>query len=1052
MDIAGLIHLLNRVGLDVTPLEVAEAVWLAQYASPPAGQHGASAEGPAAPAAETAAATARPSAARDGTGGGGDEDQGRRLPLHLPPGPGTREGQIASTALPVRVPAAAALPDGLALMRALRPLKRRAPDPRQRLLDEGASASETARAGTVIPVLRDGDSRWLSLTLVVDTGPAMAVWDKLQAELTVLFQRLGAFRDLQKWYLRTDRGTVLGVTRNARHAPADLHDTAELVDPAGRRLILLLSDGACAAWYSGAMARVLEQWGAHGPVAILQPLPQQLWARTGLSPVRVRLTCARAAAPNAALSFSPYQRAARWRRLADNGAVQVPVPVLEIGQGWLRAWARFIAGAPNAELDCSVAFGSAQSAPSPSRLPDQSAEERVRSFAEQASPEAMRLAACLAATQLSLPVMRHVQAAMVPGAGPPHLAEVLLGGLISTRDAARNPDAAEDWRYEFAPGVRDVLLCGLGRTQARQVLYEVSRQLTTRFGRSVDEFAAVAVASPSGATAPGPASGRPFAEIAAHVLERLSGQFSTRPDGADRSAGPVAEEPAGTADALIRRYQRTGRVADIDEAVAFLRRAWPLGRPPGSPAPPPAPERARLLSELALALQERFAALGERQDLDDAAAALHEALPQTEPGPLRARLHAELAAVLGVRYAQTSEPADIDEAIEAAHAATALAGKGTAESARYAGTLGSLLLARAGPGGMSGDLDNAVKWLRSATAGPGLGDTANAKLLADLSTALRYRAASPHGAAEDLDEAVAVMRRAITLSPQRDRDLQRGTRESRDLAARHAGLGAALFDRSGTGGADADLRDAAGNYRKAAGLAPAAGEETASYLAGLGVTLRELARLTESGPDLAEAVRSLREAISETPPGDAARPRRQADLAQALITRFEFYGGRGELVEACQLLDEAVADAPPGSQERARYLMALGGAREQSYSVTAAIRDLASAADAYRGAMLAAAGHPKRGVALGRVLMTLGRTEEAVQVLRDAAAGLTSELGADHPDALTASLALARALAAADRPREALATLDSLLPVQRRVLDPDHPDIRTARELRQELS
>jgi len=182
-----------------------------------------------------------------------------------------------------------------------------------------------------------------------------------------------------------------------------------------------------------------------------------------------------------------------------------------------------------------------------------------------------------------------------------------------------------------------------------------------------------------------------------------------------------------------------------------------------------------------------------------------------------------------------------------------------------------------------------------------------------------------------------------------------------------------------------------------------------------------------------------------------ALPRRQADLAATLLTRFEFDGNRGDLVEACQLLEAAVASAPSASQERAEYLMALGETLERRYAVTGSFRDLVSAADAYRTAMMTATGHPERGLALGRVLMALGRPDEAVQVLRDSVAGLIAELGADHPDAMKAALTLARALAAVDRRSEAVATLDALLLVQGRVLGTDHADTQAARELREAL-
>src|SRR5205814_13786 len=59
---------------------------------------------------------------------------------------------------------------------------------------------------------------------------------------------------------------------------------AELVDPAGRRAFLVVTDAAADRWYDDSAAGALAQWGRSGPVAILQPLPERLWSRTGLRP------------------------------------------------------------------------------------------------------------------------------------------------------------------------------------------------------------------------------------------------------------------------------------------------------------------------------------------------------------------------------------------------------------------------------------------------------------------------------------------------------------------------------------------------------------------------------------------------------------------------------------------------------------------------------------------------------------------------------------------------------------------------------------------------
>ena len=442
----------------------------------------------------------------------------------------------------MRVPASAALPGSLAVMRALRPLKRTAPDPRLRVIDEEATATASAQSGSVLPVLREAAERWCSVAVVIDTGPAMAVWAKLEAEFLMVLRRLGAFRELQKWYLRTDGGSVLGLSRtNQLASPSGpnqardpgygergrrftLRRPAELLDPTRPQLVLLLTDGSGRAWYSGEMARVLRLWGMAGPVAIVQPLPQQLWTRTGLAPVRGQLVAPFGAASNARLSFRPGHRPSRWREPTTTGsaaATGIPVPILGLGPEWLHSWAKFVASPTGATLDCAVTLADSGPRSAPALPPASSGgDERVRRFAEQASPEALQLAIYLSGTELNLPVMRLVQSAMLPESGPGHLAEVLLGGLLSTTDSVQSPDHPEEWRYEFADGVRQALRAGLSRSEAHRVLQKVSGIVAARFGHGADQSFTAALAAPPGmAAASLAASSRPFAEVAALLVE-----------------------------------------------------------------------------------------------------------------------------------------------------------------------------------------------------------------------------------------------------------------------------------------------------------------------------------------------------------------------------------------------------------------------------------------------------------------------------------------------------------------------------------------------------
>ncbi|WP_276324304.1 SAV_2336 N-terminal domain-related protein, partial [Streptomyces albidoflavus] len=232
-----------------------------------------------------------------------------RVPLHTRP-PALADDGPAAGALPVGVPAAAVLASPLILQRALRPLQayRTGAAPRRQVLDEGATAELTARAGgLVLPVFRPVNRREALLQLVLDASGSMRVWQRLFDELREVFGGLGAFRDLHVRYLHaTDDGRA-AVSRSPRRDGAPLHSTDRLVDATGRRVTLLVSDCAGPLWHSGAAPRrqVLDE----GATA-------ELTARAGglVLPV-FRPVNRREAAAELVLDASGSMRV--WQRLFD---------------------------------------------------------------------------------------------------------------------------------------------------------------------------------------------------------------------------------------------------------------------------------------------------------------------------------------------------------------------------------------------------------------------------------------------------------------------------------------------------------------------------------------------------------------------------------------------------------------------------------------------------------------------------------------------------------------------------------------------------------------
>ena len=404
------------------------------------------------------------------------------------------------------VPTAPMLHDTLAVQRALRPLKRKVASHRAGELDEDATARRIAEQPPNrrrwVPIMRPSPERWLNLALVVDTGPSMSVWRPLARELQEALTRLGAFRDLRVWYLNGGE-----VATTAGGPPLN---AAALLDASGRQVCLVLSDCSGAHWWNGPAPQALHLWGQNSPTAILQPLAERLWCRTAAPPVPGLAHSRRAVAPNTELCFTPHE-ASRERGM--------PVPVLEISPLWLADWTRLIVGSSSALLPMAVAYvsGKRMTRAEPlQREGDLSITERVQRFQATASPGAVRLAAHVAVSVPTLPVMRLIHHQLLPNPEPGHIAEVLLSGLL-------RPVDGEPGRYEFVPGARQALLATLPRSEswhAAYILSRISAEIENRAGRVGEVFRAYLQVQ-HGAGERALVSNRPFALVSHEALRYL---------------------------------------------------------------------------------------------------------------------------------------------------------------------------------------------------------------------------------------------------------------------------------------------------------------------------------------------------------------------------------------------------------------------------------------------------------------------------------------------------------------------------------------------------
>jgi tetratricopeptide (TPR) repeat protein len=488
-----------------------------------------------------------------------------------------------------------ALPNAAALVRALRPLQlvasARGED--QMMLDEEATAERAVQDQLWLPQLKPVRQRLLDLTLVIDANPSTALWRATIAGFGTFVEQLGVFRTIQRRLLDVQPSTTGG-----RPAPvlrggtpnAPFRRPADVVDPTGRRVVLVLTDGVCRHWRDGVFTATLADWGRTMPTSVIHLLPQRLWRQHGLPVHRGRLVPGGRLRPNSRWSL---QLPDEWlgSPTADTPNA-VPVPVFELGARWLSRWAQLLLGTKDGPLDAPVLLAGEERVSDDSAEPasDRSARERVKKFRHTASPTAFRLATLLAGVPVTLGVARLVQREMVPEAEAEHITEVLTSDLFepATDNGGRQP--WDSVRFYARKGVREELVTGLRRSETVRVV----RMVLDRFG---DQFCGLlhleaAIEDPDRAPDPDiSVTSLHDVVIERIVMKALSGPYLSR---ADRIVGQVREladsvDPSGAGGGSTTRKDGQGTSGAGDNVVVAGRTTVPTSgeEAPAGPKPDP---------------------------------------------------------------------------------------------------------------------------------------------------------------------------------------------------------------------------------------------------------------------------------------------------------------------------------------------------------------------------------------------------------------------------------------------------------------------------------
>jgi formylglycine-generating enzyme required for sulfatase activity len=463
--------------------------------------------------------------------------QERKAPISLPTSQSktVKSTQSQEEAIPIKIPAATALRNALALGRALRPLMRKVPSFTEKILDEEATVYRFAEDKIGIPVLKSTPERWLELALVTEETSITEIWEPTIREFQRLLKHHGAFRDVRTWKLKaTETSSQTKVQLFPQNSTgineSTPHNPNVLIDPKGRRLILLISDCISPIWRKKLIYPVLDLWGKRGLVTILQLLPERFWNRTALADeIPVLLSSLTAGVYNSRLIVELWDED-DIDDFADESPSEIlssliSIPVITLEPEPLLIWSKVIAGQGNistAGFKFSLQKSAEISEQSPT-TPHLSASDLVNRFRATASLQARQLAGLMAASPVSVSVVHLIQQTLLPDSTQIHVAEVFISGLLKRIPIFRqdNPDYIT---YEFIDGVRELLRDFVPSNKQISVIDKLSEFIAKALNLSRDKFEAQILKYQENDALEKQI--RPFAELKAQVLRQLGGDYS----------------------------------------------------------------------------------------------------------------------------------------------------------------------------------------------------------------------------------------------------------------------------------------------------------------------------------------------------------------------------------------------------------------------------------------------------------------------------------------------------------------------------------------------
>ncbi|KAF6744592.1 CHAT domain-containing protein [Ephemerocybe angulata] len=376
--------------------------------------------------------------------------------------------------------------------------------------------------------------------------------------------------------------------------------------------------------------------------------------------------------------------------------------------------------------------------------------------------------------------------------------------------------------------------------------------------------------------------------------------MSSEEPGGDES---IASQFSILGDALQTRFENTGSLSDIDEAITANRNALAL-IPDGSASQPSA------LFSLGTTLSMRFDLTG---DVRDNAEAITLARRAAELDPNHYSALNLLGISLSSRFVRVGELSDIHEAILVLQNVVDHTPQEDSRLYSFLNTLAASLSERFQRTGELSDISESIRVQQRAVSLIPSNHPHLHNLLKNLGgfLALRYQRT---GELSDISESIVSQRKAVELTPQ----------DHPALSAHLKHLGATFGIRFSRTGDLGDITEAITMQQRAIELTPHYHPDLPSRLDDLGNTFYFRFSQTGDISEAAEAISLKQRAIQLTPKDDAKLPMRLSNLGNVFQGRFTFTRDPSDMAEAMSLKQRVVDLTPPNHRELPARLSTLG--------------------------------------------------------------------------------------------------------------------------------